>query len=292
MFEVIIMSRQKRQLSKNGLYHIICRGISRQNIFEESSDYIKLKDIIRKVLNQTEAELYAFCFMTNHIHLFLKENKPGDISKIMAKILSHYATWFNIKYMRSGALFSNRYKSEPIEDERYYLTLIRYIHQNPVKAGMVASVDEYPYTSYDEYISGSGDIATINFTLDMLNENKKLAIEQFRDFHKSEETEVYEINDSRRKSPELIRRIIMSELSGDEPAALKSYNKEKRNAIIRKLVFETQIPKSALERATGISRGTIIRICQNTVTESTTASERTEPTPPAKKQNTISYVLL
>ena len=122
---MIVVSRQKRQLSQSGLYHIIFRGISRQNIFEEAADYVKLKEIIQKVLKETKAEIYAYCFMTNHVHLFLKENTLGDVSKIMTKILSHYATWFNIKYLRSGALFSNRYKSEPIEDERYYLGLIR-----------------------------------------------------------------------------------------------------------------------------------------------------------------------
>ena len=70
-------------------------------------------------------ELYAYCFMTNHVHLFIKEQNVGEISKIMTKILSHYATWFNRKYQRIGALFANRYNSEPVEDERYYLSLIR-----------------------------------------------------------------------------------------------------------------------------------------------------------------------
>lgn len=256
------MSRQKRQLSQSGLYHIIFRGISRQNIFEETADYVKLKEIIKKVVKETGAEIYAYCFMTNHVHLFLKENSIGDISKIMTKILSHYATWFNIKYLRSGALFSNRYKSEPVEDERYYLGLIRYIHQNPLKAGMVQSIDKYPYSSYIEYIGGTSDITNIDFTLDMLNENRDIAISQFKEFHESEEREVFEIFESNKRSSEAIKRIIMSEISGDEPWKIKEYDKEKRDALIKKLVFEKNISKSALERATGISRGTIIRICK------------------------------
>ena len=256
------MSRQKRQLSQSGLYHIIFRGISRQNIFEDTADYLKLKEIIKKVLAETKAEIYAYCFMTNHVHLFLKERELGDISKIMTKILSHYATWFNIKYLRSGALFCNRYKSEPVEDERYYLGLIRYIHQNPQKAGMVKSLDEYPYSSYIEYICGSGDITKIDFTLDMLNEDRYLAIKQFKEFHESEELEEFEISESNKRSPETIRRIIMSEISGEEPWKIKEYDKEKRDELVKKLVFEKKISKSALERATGISRGTIIRICK------------------------------
>ncbi len=256
------MSRQKRQFSQSGLYHVIFRGISRQNIFEEAADYTKLKEIMKKVIDETKAEIYAYCFMSNHVHLFMKENSIGDISKIMTKILSHYATWFNIKYLRSGALFSNRYKSEPVEDERYYLGLIRYVHQNPLKAGIVQSIDEYPYSSYIEYIGGASDITNINFTLDMLDENRDIAIKQFKEFHKSEETEVYEISESGKRTPEAVRRIIMSEISGEEPWKIKEYDKEKRNALIKKLVFEKKISKSALERATGISRGTIIRICK------------------------------
>ena len=77
-----------------------------------------------------ECDIYAYCLMSNHVHLFLKEKCMGDISRIMHKILTHYARWYNIKYLRTGILFENRYKSEPIEDERYYLGLIRYIHQN------------------------------------------------------------------------------------------------------------------------------------------------------------------
>ena len=258
-----VVSRQKRQLSQSGMYHIIFRGISRQNIFEEPSDYLKLKEIIKKVLKETKSQIYAYCFMTNHVHLFLKENALGDISKIMTKILSHYATWFNIKYLRSGALFSNRYKSEPIEDERYYLGLIRYIHQNPMKAGMVQSIDKYSYSSYNEYIGGVSDIVNIDFTLDMMNENRDTAITQFKEFHETGETEVFEIYESNKRSPEAVRRIIKSEICGDEPWEIRDYDKEKRNELIRKLVFEKKISKSALERATGISRGTIIRICKD-----------------------------
>ena len=257
------MSRQKRQLSQSGMYHIIFSGISRQNIFEEPSDYLKLKEIIKKVLKETKSQIYAYCFMTNHVHLFLKENALGDISKIMTKILSHYATWFNIKYLRSGALFSNRYKSEPIEDERYYLGLVRYIHQNPMKAGMVQSIDKYSYSSYNEYIGGVSDIANIDFTLDMMNENRDTAITQFKEFHETGEMEVFEIYESNKRSPEAVRRIIKSEICGDEPWEIRDYDKEKRNELIRKLVFEKKISKSALERATGISRGTIIRICKD-----------------------------
>ena len=264
MFEVIFVSRQKRKLSQTGLYHIIFRGISRQNIFEEDSDYLKLKEIIKRVKKEMKAELYAYCFMTNHVHLFIKENNTGDISKIMTKILSHYATWFNIKYLRSGSLFANRYKSEPVEDERYYLGLTRYIHQNPLKAHMVNSIGAYPYSSYHEYLSNISDITDIDFSLDMLHDNRETAIRLFIELSECESEESFDITESQRKSPQYIRRIIMTETSGKEPGIIKEMPKPERDELIRKFVFEKGISKSALERAIGISRGTIIRVCQET----------------------------
>jgi len=244
------------------MYHIIFRGISRQNLFEEDSDYLKLKEIIKKVKTEMKAELYAYCFMTNHVHLFIKENNTGDISKIMTKILSHYATWFNIKYLRSGSLFANRYKSEPVEDDRYYLGLIRYIHQNPLKAHLVNNIGAYPYSSYHEYCSNISDITDIDFSLDMLHDDRKTAIRQFIELNKCELEESFDITESQRKSPQYIRRIIMSEIDGKEPAIIEEMPKPERDVLIRKFVFEKGISKSALERATGISRGTIIRICK------------------------------
>jgi len=256
------MSRQRRQLSQFGLYHIIFRGIGRQNIFEESIDYEKLKEILKKVKDEMKFEIYAYCFMTNHVHLFIKENNMGEISKIMSKILSHYATWFNIKYLRSGALFSNRYKSEPVNDERYYLGLMRYIHQNPIKAGITNRINNYPHSSYHDYIHEDDGITDTDFLLEMLHTNKEKARELFIELNEVVDEENYEISESQRKSPEYIRRIIMSEIDGKEPWTIAEMDKVEINKLVIKFVTEKGISKSALERATGISRGTIIRICK------------------------------
>ena len=255
------MSRQARKLSQSGLYHIIFRGIGKQNIFEEKEDYDKLKKIILKSKQEMKMELYAYCFMTNHVHLFIRENEIGDISKFMKKILSHYATWFNVKYLRSGALFNNRYKSEPVENERYFLRLTRYIHQNPLKAFMVNDLSKYQYSSYHDYTANNNSFTDIDFLLNMLCETRNDAIEEFIRLHETDEEENFEITESQRKNPEYIRRIIMSATDGKEPGEIKFMDKKKRDSLIIKLVFENHISKSALERLTGISRGTIIRIC-------------------------------
>lgn len=256
------MGRQARRLSESGMYHVIFRGVSRQNIFEEESDYEKMAEIITKVKKSMSFEIFAYCFMSNHVHLFLKEKEMGQISKIMAKILSHYATWYNIKYLRTGILFENRYKSEPVEDVRYFLGLARYIHQNPKKAGITEDIGDYLYSSYNEYVEKESKfkLADTYLLLDMLSKNKDKAIEEFAEYSNFLEEDNYEISTSKSHDSAYIRRQIMSVIDGKEPHTIKTLPKEERDMIVYRLVNELNISKSALERATGISRGTIIRI--------------------------------
>ena len=255
------MSRKPRLLSKTGMYHVIVKGIGRQNLFEERADYEKFRSILERVKQEMGFSIYAYCLMTNHVHLFIKEKSRGDLSRIMAKTLGTYATWFNIKYIRSGPLFNNRYMSAPVEDEKYYMSLIRYIHQNPLKARLVGRVGQYSYSSYRDYIDGDSSFTDIDFFLDMLSDNRKVAIESFAEFNSSDEEESFEITASSKDSSS-VRRIIKSALDIEDPALIKGFDTELRNAVVKKLVEELGISKSALERETGISRGTIIRICK------------------------------
>ena len=137
------MSRLARKISESGLYHIVFRGINRQHIFEKASDYKKMKEILTELKKDMGYEIYVYCFMSNHVHILLKEKSMGDISLIMKRLLTKYARWYNIKYGRSGALIENRYKSKPIDVDEYFLSVVRYIHQNPVKAKIVDDLAEY-----------------------------------------------------------------------------------------------------------------------------------------------------
>ncbi len=149
------MNRQALQYSQSGLYHIVFRGMNRHNIFEEEGDFIKIKDIIQSLKQEMQFEIYAFCLMTNHVHILLKENNIGDISVIIKRLLTRYAGWFNRKYLRNGSLIANRYKSQPVERDEYLLSLTRYIHQNPIIAKIVTEIDKYKWSSYSEYIHES-----------------------------------------------------------------------------------------------------------------------------------------
>ncbi|HYE81725.1 MAG TPA: transposase [Clostridia bacterium] len=144
------MARQARRHSDTGIYHIMLRGIDKRLIFMDDDDKKKFMAGLEKVKESAYFKLYAYCLMDNHIHLLLEENEA--LGTIVKRITVGYVQWHNNKYERTGHLFSNRYQSEPVESENYLFTALRYIHQNPVKAGMVKQAEDYPWSSYYDYI--------------------------------------------------------------------------------------------------------------------------------------------
>lgn len=146
------MPRTARELSSTGLYHVIMRGINQEHIFKETSFKHKIIQIIKEKLEDTSVEIYGYCIMDNHIHIILKSN-VNDFSYFMAKVNISYAIYYNYVNKRSGYVFQNRFKSYPIENEKYFWTCLRYIHNNPIKAKMVKYPDLYKWSSYRGFIS-------------------------------------------------------------------------------------------------------------------------------------------
>ena len=153
------MPRTAREKSRSGVYHVMLRGSNKQNIFEEAEDYGKMLELIRLSKNQGGVTVYGYCLMSNHVHLLLKEGKE-PLETTMKRVGSKYAVWFNTKYQRVGHLFQDRFKSEAVEDPPYFLTVLRYIHFNPVKAGLVKTPEAYSYSSYGCYF-GEDDSADV-----------------------------------------------------------------------------------------------------------------------------------
>ena len=251
------MSRPPRVLSSTGLYHVIFRGINHLNIFEENEDYKKMLEIFVKLKEQENIEIYAYCLMANHVHIFLKAKEIGDIKKVMHKLLTTYVVWLNRKYQRSGSLIGNRYKSEPIEDEKYYFALVRYIHQNPVRAGICKSSSEYHWSSYNDYLSGKQSITNTGLTLDMLSESRKEAIKYFKELHQIDDKIDFNITDTKKLTVAQVNRKI-EKIIGMEPESISQMSRPERNQAIMKLRTAGLII-GQLERATGISRGIITK---------------------------------
>ena len=157
------MPRKTRVCSRTGVYHVILRGINRQQIFIDEEDNRIFLQILKTYKTVCDYKILAYCLMGNHIHLLIKEGSES-LSRIFKRIGAKYVYGYNTKYQRVGHLFQGRFKSEPVENERYLCAVICYIHQNPVKAGLCKTPEEYPYSSMSEYLGEQGlvDKDTVN----------------------------------------------------------------------------------------------------------------------------------
>ena len=227
------------------------RGVNYQDLFEERQDYIKLTETILQLKEEMGFQIYAYCFMTNHVHLVLKEKELRDISLIMKRILTKYSRWYNIKYGRTGALIANRYKSVPVEVDEYFLNLIRYVHQNPIKAGIVENIEDYKYSSYREYL-GNPRITDTEFVMEMIDDN------EFKEFHMEMEEMDFEVSDRKKKTDETLIREIRKKYGIDNPKQIAGLEKQKRNVILKHL--KENYPARQLQRITGVSRGVISKL--------------------------------
>ncbi len=257
------MSRQPRMKSDTGLYHIYFRGINKQNIFEEEIDYQKHKELLFLIKQELDFKLYSFILMSNHVHLLFQEKEAGASTTAMHKLLTSYAGWYNKKYSRNGSLFGERFASKPIEEDKYLFSLVRYIHQNPIRAGVVSKLNNYKWSSYHDYLSGAKypEVLTdTDFLLDYLSTSKETAMQFFIKSHKEIINERHEICYSRRLTEEEIRNRIISIINGKEPHTIASLTKHERNILLKKLRDQENLSIRQIERATGISRGIISRI--------------------------------
>jgi len=139
---------------ENGVYHIITRGNNQQDIFLDSDDRKRYLDTLLKYKPLFGYRVIVYCLMTNHLHLILKTLWP-NLSHIMQRIQVSYTLYFNRRHHRVGHLFQGRYKSLLIEENAYLLELSRYIHLNPVRAGMEEFPENYPWSSLKSYVTGN-----------------------------------------------------------------------------------------------------------------------------------------
>ena len=144
------MPRQARLDAPGVLQHVMARGIERRKIFWDNKDRSSFLERLAVILEETQAQCYAWALISNHFHLLLRTG-PTPLSKVMRRLMTGYAITFNKRHKRSGHLFQNRYKSVVCEEDPYLLELIRYIHLNPLRAKMIEdlnALDKYPWTGH------------------------------------------------------------------------------------------------------------------------------------------------
>lgn len=186
------MARPLRVEFQGALYHVIVRGNERKAVFRDDRDR---KDYLRRLAHyaqKLEFRVLAYCLMDNHVHLAIERGKV-TLSRIMACLQSSYTQYFNRRHRRVGHLFQGRYKAFLIEKDSYGLALLRYIHENPVKAGVVSAPHEYEWSSDRYYRRGKGqEWLDVDRLLPMLGRGRSAAIRGYRKLMREELEEPYE----------------------------------------------------------------------------------------------------
>lgn len=188
------MGRNWREEYKGGIYHVIARGNNKEYIFKEDIDKGYFIKLLKEYCNVMGYQIFAYILMDNHYHLAIQ---PMDkkLQEIMHQINNKYSKYFNYKYKRVGHVFQGRYKAVLVQDERYMLKLVRYIHQNPVRAGMANSVENYRWSSDIYYRKNIRSFINKDMLMKMLDSDGFRAIEKYKVFmEEREETEYSKLN--------------------------------------------------------------------------------------------------
>ena len=244
------MPRLPRRVAESGYYHVVLYANGRQNLFEDDADRLAFLDMLLAAARKHGASVLAWCLMSNHIHLLLED--PGDcLSELMRSLATRYAHRFNKRGGHVGHVFQGRFYSSPVEGESYLLEAMRYIHNNPAKAGICAAAD-YPWSSYHEYV-GAPEYADTGLLLEMLGSR-----EAFVRFSSSPERVRYRPPARPRLADSMAGEVAREVLGPLTASELKSQEKARRNALLCEL-REAGLSVRQVERLTGIGRGTITR---------------------------------
>lgn len=249
------MPRAAREKSKRGIYHVMLRGVNKQQIFEEKEDYEKFIQILEDCKEISKFELYAYCLMGNHIHLLLRVEKE-PLETVFRRIGSRFVYWYNIKYERHGHLFQDRYKSEPIDDDAYFVVALRYILRNPVKAGLCKYAKDYQYSNFKDYVSSEENtLSDTEMGLSLIGK------EEFEDYINTENNDScleIEANPQIRITDEKAKKIIHKKAKCDSVADFQEIPKAKRDKLLR-VLKEQGLSIRQISRLTGTPKGVVER---------------------------------
>lgn len=237
------MTRPLRQTSITGIHHVMLRGVNKQIIFEESGDYHYFIRLLSQSVAPTDdlgkplparCSFFAYCLMPNHVHLIVQE-KSECLSDIVKRIATAYALFYNKKYKRCGHLFQDRFKSEPVNDFAYFVTLLRYVHQNPVAGGLCRQVADYAWSSWHEFTTQKG-LTPLCPVCDVSAVLRRIPMEELQALVNEPLPKTAQILDFDRRKGSVTNEEIGTFLSDNyglrHPLDLQLYTKERRNDIL------------------------------------------------------------
>ena len=239
------MARTMRILSEANVYHIVLKGINSEQIFYDDDDYISFLQTLKNSCSKYNALLYAFCIMNNHVHLLIKfseNNMPQMFKSFGASFVFRYKN----KYNRSGSLFNGRYYSKAVNDDAYFLTVLKYIHYNPVNAQLCAKPDDWKWSSFNEYIFNNNIYVHTNFVYSMITKNQFLGLHEAKD---NDLVDFLTVDNSIEKVSDKHLKIIVEKLKAISSPLEIAFQLKK-----------AKIPSYKISKLLGINRDTIYKI--------------------------------
>lgn len=226
------MSRPLRIEFPGAWHHVMNRGRRRENIFTSSEDYQAFLKVLHEAADLWGLKLAAYCLMSNHYHL-LVHTPNGNLSRCMRHINGIYTQRFNRRWKTEGQLFRGRYKAILIEEDSHLLEVLRYVHRNPLRAGLVKNLKAFPWSSHHGYLSAARkwDWLHKDFLLSMLSKKRSGRLASYKDFASLDDSEKTERFYSLKNLPSVM---------GDD--SFKEWITEQ----FQHLCFREEIPESRL----------------------------------------------
>ena len=252
-----LLPRKARQKSESNIYHVIMRAINRQRLFIDDEDHHRFLQTLKFYKKTSGYEIYAYCLMNNHIHLLLKVG-PEPLEQIMRRICGKFVYWYNRKYDRVGYLFQDRFKSEPVEDDQYFLTALRYIHQNPLKAGLVKDIKQYRWSSYNAYLNRDHLVDT-DFAFSLFTGNKPTVLKSFLSFNEqSTNDRCLDVDEKKNLTDQEILEMVKNTCHIGNVEEWQKIDRNTRDDYLRQLK-QKGLSVRQIARLTGINRGVVLK---------------------------------
>lgn len=194
------MSRFPRNYIKTIFFHVITQGINKSYIFEKSEDIKYHIKTMYKLSAQHEIKIIAYCIMNNHVHMLIETYDIKELSKYMQRLNTTYAKYYNKKYNRVGYVFRDRYKTEGIYSEEQLYNCIKYIYDNPVKAGICNRPEEYPYSNYKKINKNLKE----NYIFIDIEDDKKTSEEVIEEYLTENDVKLEELKNDKIRLKEII----------------------------------------------------------------------------------------
>jgi len=246
------MGRTARERSVSGIYHVMIRGVDRRIIFSDDEDRSTFLYSMAQAREKTGCSIYAYCLMGNHVHLLIREGRE-PLAQFMKRTCVSYVYYYNQKYELLGHLLQGRFRSEGVDTDAYFLDVLRYIVQNPVKAGQVKSPWDYRWL-------GCGGIKDEKGLLDDVGEYTHLTQEELKAFMEQpcQNGHLEDEGPRRISDTEAIGRLCKA--AGCETVQeIGGWPETKRDRALRK-GMDSGISIRQLSRLTGVSKTVIEKI--------------------------------